>query len=117
MMSGSVDDSVTHPGAAAGGVGMGPADAPASEFVERLYPSTNSYADRLNSEELGWVDVDLGLNDHILSLVNTGHQVIVTGNPGDGKTHLIERLRKGLEAAGANVLTDANVLSDEEILK
>src|SRR5687768_3804926 len=30
----------------------------ASEFVERLYRSRNSYADRLNGEELGWLDVD-----------------------------------------------------------
>lgn len=87
-----------------------------SEFVERLYRSSNSYADRLNPEELGWVDVDLGLNDHMQELVKAGCQIIVTGNPGDGKTHLIERLRRTLEDAGVLVLTDANVLSDEEIL-
>ncbi|MFF4876334.1 hypothetical protein [Micromonospora sp. NPDC000668] len=90
--------------------------ASASQFVERLYRSSNSYADRLTSEELEWVDVDLGLNDKMLGLAEDGHQIIVTGNPGDGKTHLIERLRPALEKAGALVLTDANELSDDEIL-
>lgn len=88
----------------------------ASRFIERLYRSSNSYADRLTAEELGWVDVDLGLHDYVVQLAATGHQIIVTGNPGDGKTHLIERLRVELEKAGAIVFTDANVLSDEEIL-
>lgn len=88
----------------------------ASEFIERLYRSSNSYADRLTTEELGWVDVDLGLNDHVARLAEGGHQIIVTGNPGDGKTHLIERLRPALERVGTLVLTDANELSDDEIL-
>ncbi|WP_432049461.1 Druantia anti-phage system protein DruA [Verrucosispora sp. NA02020] len=90
--------------------------ASSSEFIERLYRSSNSYADRLSAEELEWVDVDLGLNEHIRELADAGRQIIITGNPGDGKTHLIERLRPHLEKAGALVLTDANVLSDEDIL-
>ena len=88
-----------------------------SEFVERLYRSTNSYADRLTVEQLEWVDVDLGLNDHLLELARANKQIVITGNPGDGKTHLIERLRERLQdECGAMVLTDANVLSDAEIL-
>lgn len=93
------------------------AQASASEFIERLYRSTNSYADRLSGEQLEWVDVDLGLNDHLVELGRAGKQVIVTGNPGDGKTHLIERLRDRLQdECGALVLTDANVHSDSELL-
>ncbi|WP_432976876.1 hypothetical protein [Dactylosporangium sp. CA-233914] len=84
--------------------------------MERLYRSTNSYADRLNAEELAWIDVDLGLNAHVLRLTQAHRQIIVTGNPGDGKTHLIERLRPELEAAGAVVVTDANEFSDDGIL-
>jgi hypothetical protein len=85
-------------------------------FVEKLYRSTNSYADRLTREELDWLNVDLGLEQYILDRVRDKKQVIVTGNPGDGKTHLIERIRPQLEAAGAKVLTDANELSDAEVL-
>ncbi len=96
-----------------------PAEVPAAhdiEFIERLYRSANSYADRLTGEELGWIHVDLGLDGYLLDQARAGRQIVVTGNPGDGKTHLIERLRPGLEALGALVLTDANMLGDAEIL-
>lgn len=101
------------------------ADTPASApeqgtketFVERLYRSSNSYADRLNQEELEAIHVDLGVDGFLLEEANNGKQIIVTGNPGDGKTHLIERLRPQLEKAGAEVITDANACSDEETLK
>ncbi len=125
-LSGEIEEVATRGVAASGSAvsrttdrGADQPDVPAaspSEFIERLYRSSNSYADRLTSEELGWVDVDLGLNDYVRDLAEGGRQVIVTGNPGDGKTHLIERLRPMLEKAGARVLTDANELSDEEIL-
>lgn len=88
-----------------------------SEFVERLYRSTNSYADRLSDEDLRRVDVNLGLGEHLLKLAGEARQIVVTGNPGDGKTHLIRSLRDELAAAGALVLEDANVLTDEEILE
>jgi Domain of unknown function (DUF4338) len=89
----------------------------AMEFVERLYRSTNSFADRLSPEEIERINVDLGLGDHLASLAEDGRQIIVTGNPGDGKTHLIARLEGHLEAAGAVVIADANELSDEELLQ
>lgn len=87
-------------------------------FVEKLYRSSNSYADRLSAEELEWINIDLGLDDYLLRQAESGKQIIVTGNPGDGKTHLIERLRRTLEDDfNAVVLTDANAVSDAEILK
>lgn len=85
-------------------------------FIERLYRSANSYADRLTHEELEWLNVDLGLEGYVVDRIRENKQVIVTGNPGDGKTHLIERIRPHLEAAGAKVITDANALPDQEVL-
>ena len=85
-------------------------------FIERLYRSANSYADRLNAEELESIHVDLGVDAYLVAQAKRGQQIVVTGNPGDGKTHLIERLRAPLEAAGARVITDANACSDSEIL-
>ena len=85
-------------------------------FVERLYRSSNSYADRLNQDELDAIHVDLGVDDYLIEEANANKQVIVTGNPGDGKTHLIERLRPQLEALGAEVITDANAVSDKDTL-
>ena len=85
-------------------------------FVERLYRSTKSYADRLNQDELEGIHVDLGVDGYLVEEAGANKQVIVTGNPGDGKTHLIERLRPQLEALGAEVITDANAVSDHETL-
>ena len=81
-------------------------------FVERLYRSTKSYADRLDQDELNAIHVDLGVEGYLVEEAGAGKQVIITGNPGDGKTHLIERLRPQLEALGAEVITDANAVSD-----
>jgi len=89
----------------------------ATEFIERLYRSANSYADRLSPDELERIDVDLGLGDHLASLAEGGRQIIVTGNPGDGKTHLIARLAARLETSGAVVIADANEHSDEALLR
>lgn len=85
-------------------------------FIERLYRSSNSYADRLTQEELDWIHVDLGVDSYLLDRACDAKQIIVTGNPGDGKTHLIERLRPALEEIGAKVLTDANACSNDEII-
>ncbi|WP_326634821.1 DUF4338 domain-containing protein [Nonomuraea fuscirosea] len=86
-------------------------------FVERLYRNANSYADRLTSEQLEWVHVDLGLDDYIIQCARDGRQLIITGNPGDGKTFLIQRLRERLQDEfGAVVIADANACTDEEVL-
>lgn len=85
-------------------------------FVERLYRNRNSYADRLSAEELEWIHIDMGLDDFILEGARNSQQIIITGNPGDGKTFLIQRLRNELEEHGAVVITDANELSDPNIL-
>lgn len=86
-------------------------------FVERLYRSSNSYADRLSQEELDSIHVDLVVDAYLVAQAEAKKQIIVTGNPGDGKTHLIERLRPRLEEFGAVVITDANACSNEEILE
>ena len=86
-------------------------------FIERLYRSSNSYADRLSQEELEGIHVDLGVDDYLLRQTEGNKQIVITGNPGDGKTHLIERLRPQLEALGAEVITDANAVSDHHTLE
>lgn len=85
-------------------------------FVERLYRNSNSFADRLSQDELEAIHVDLGVDGYLLDEASKKKQIVVTGNPGDGKTHLIERLRAQLEAEGAEVITDANACSDEDTL-
>jgi len=86
-------------------------------FVEKLYRNANSYADRLTHEELDWIHVDLGLDDYLLHSAKEGRQLVITGNPGDGKTFVIERLRETLVSTyDAVVITDANACTDADIL-
>jgi len=85
-------------------------------FVEKLYRNANSYADRLDAQELDSIHVDLGLDDYLIASAKDGRQVVITGNPGDGKTFVIERLREQLAANDAVVITDANALSDADVL-
>src|SRR2546423_1596814 len=67
-----------------------------STFSERLYRSTKSYADRLSQDELEAIHVELGVDGYLLEDAEAKKQIIVTGNPGEGKTLLIERLRPQL---------------------
>ena len=90
-------------------------DEPIS-FVEGLYRNRNSFADRLSDDELDWIHVDLGLDEFVRDAADKGRQLIITGNPGDGKTFIIQRLRAELEREGATVFTDANACTNEEIL-
>jgi len=115
LTSGAAATTKRSPSTAGGGEGPTAAD-PRQTFVERLYRSSNSYADRLSQEELDAIHVDLGVDGYLVEQAANGRQIVVTGNPGDGKTHLIERLRSELEAHGAEVITDANACSDEETL-
>jgi hypothetical protein len=86
-------------------------------FVEKLYRNANSYADRLTLDELEWIHVDLGLDDYLVDSAKKGRQLVITGNPGDGKTFVIERLRETLVSTyDAVVITDANACSDTETL-
>ena len=91
----------------------GPADPPPSAgpvgvaFVQQLYNHRSCYADRLNRDQLDAIHVSTKLEKFVLDRLSAGKDVVLTGNPGDGKTHLIMKLAAELEAVGAVFHTDA----------
>jgi hypothetical protein len=56
-------------------------------------------------------------DDFVLREARARKVVFVTGNPGDGKTHLLRRHAEELAAAGVTVCLDANEKPDEELIQ
>ncbi len=64
-------------------------------------------ADELSIEKLASLHVPQPLDDFLLQHVKRGFSIVLTGNAGDGKTHLLRRLEPDLKKLGAEVETDA----------
>lgn len=64
-------------------------------------------ADELTAEQLARLHVPQPLDDFLLQQARRGFSLVLTGNAGDGKTHLLRRLAPELEQLGAEVETDA----------
>jgi hypothetical protein len=77
-----------------------------------------SYAEQLGKDELNALHIrDLALEGGIIALLNRGCRVYLTGNPGDGKTHLIQYLRSlpGFPAE-TELILDASATRKDELL-
>lgn len=64
-------------------------------------------AEALSTEELERLHVPTALDDFVIERVKAGYSIVLTGNAGDGKTHVLCRIRSLLEQQGAVVLEDA----------
>lgn len=89
------------------------------QFVRDFYRGSSAYADHIDSSLLSNIHLVTRLDQAILNAVMDGKDIVLTGNPGDGKTHIIRMLRDKLEALGKSVLIelDASTLSNEGIYK
>lgn len=87
------------------------------QFIRDFYRGTSAYADHVNSELLSYIHLKTMLDDAVIDAVKSGKDVVLTGNPGDGKTHIIRILKKRLEELEIPVVIelDASTLSNEEI--
>jgi hypothetical protein len=87
------------------------------EFIRRLYRHTALYADRHTEKQLKALHVeDKRLENFVKNKVKDGWSVVLTGNPGDGKTHLLRSLKRSLKLAGAAVQWDASAVSSNRAL-
>ena len=64
-------------------------------------------AEALTEEDFERLHVAGGIERFLVDRVLAGGSVVVTGNAGDGKTHLLRRVKRDLESAGAVVIEDA----------
>jgi hypothetical protein len=98
-------------GKGGGGGGSRRPPTPAGEigvgFLRQLYNHRSCYADRLTPSQLAAIHVETPLEQFILDRLREGVDVVLTGNPGDGKTHLIMRLLPRLKDLGVEYHPDA----------
>ena len=96
---GDASTSSLRPPPSAGPIGV--------RFIQMLYNHRSCYADRLTGEQLAAIHVETPLEAFVIETLRGGRDVVLTGNPGDGKTHLIMRLLPTLDALGVVHHADA----------
>ncbi len=87
------------------------------QFIRDFYRGSSAYADYVTAEKLSDIHLKTQLDQAILNAVTEGKDIVLTGNPGDGKTHIIRMMKKKLENSGKPVVIelDASTLSNKEI--
>lgn len=89
------------------------------KFVRDFYRGSSAYADYVSAKLLSTIHLETKLDKAIIQLVINGKDIVLTGNPGDGKTHIIRLLKEKLESLGKpiQIELDASTLSNQEIFK
>lgn len=81
-------------------------------FVSKIYNNRNSYADVFSEEELKALNVETGIEELIKEYVEKKKLILITGNPGDGKTHLIRSIENDLKKYNSFIEYDINEVKD-----
>ena len=76
-----------------------PDDKQRLEFWRRLAQAgSNAISEGLTDKEFGSLHIQTELEDHLIEIARKGRSIVLTGNAGDGKTHLARMLRHRLES-------------------
>lgn len=87
------------------------------QFVRDFYRGSSAYADHISADLLSAIHLETKLDNAIVEAAMAGKDIVLTGNPGDGKTHIIRLLKGKLENIGKpiRIELDASTLSNEDI--
>lgn len=87
------------------------------QFVRDFYRGSSAYADHIASELLSVIHLETKLDTAIMDAALSSKDIVLTGNPGDGKTHVIRLLKDKLESTGKPICIelDASTLSNDDI--
>ncbi len=75
-----------------------------------------SVSENLAAAELDRMHVDMHVEQFVLDRVQNGVSVFLTGNAGDGKTHILRQLREALQKCNAVIIEDATATMRKEQL-
>ncbi len=91
----------------------------ALSFIRNFYRGNSAFADFLEDKYLQFIHIKTLLDDAIISDLKQGRDVVLTGNPGDGKTHIIRMLKHKIEELNINPMfeLDASTKAEEELYK
>lgn len=87
------------------------------QFIRDFYRGTSAYADHVDTELLSYIHLKTKIDKAVVETAKSGKDIVLTGNPGDGKTHIIRVLKEQLEQLETPVVVelDASTLSNDEI--
>lgn len=87
------------------------------DLLLSLYFAEGSNADLTTREERELLHVRTPVEERITAAIREGFDVVLTGNPGDGKSHLVRALSDRGELSDAEVLLDLSAVSTGEAVR
>jgi hypothetical protein len=87
------------------------------DFLRGFYKGKSAYSDHVDSGRLRKIHVETKLDNAIMTELKNRNDVVLTGNPGDGKTHILRVLDDRLNAEGIHpvIEIDASTKTSQEI--
>ena len=87
------------------------------QFIRDFYRGSSAYADHIDAGLLACIHLSTKLDNAIIEAVKGGKDIVLTGNPGDGKTHIIRMLKPSIDQLDlpVEIILDASTLSNSEI--
>ncbi|HLL01303.1 MAG TPA: Druantia anti-phage system protein DruA [Myxococcaceae bacterium] len=88
-----------------------------AELIQSLYKAVGGLADHHDPKTVEALHIETPVEQFIRDRALMGAIIFLTGNPGDGKTHLLRRMEAVLRAARVELCLDANVRTEAELIK
>jgi len=85
------------------------------QFIRDFYLGKSAFADEAQQDNLKSIHVETRLDSVICDIVSQGKDVVLTGNPGDGKTHIIRIMEEQLASSDYEVELDASTKTNDDL--
>ena len=82
------------------------------DFIKKLYNGKNCYSDHMSEDQLELLHLKSEVETIIVEKVNENKIVFLTGNPGDGKTFIIQAIKSKINLNNVYIERDLNTVSD-----
>lgn len=86
------------------------------ELIQGLYRAVAACADHHDAATVRLLHIETAVDDFLRKRAKQGGAIFITGNPGDGKTHLLRHLEAEFHAAKVVTYLDANEEADDLLI-